>query len=385
MNDVIRVLLVSVVILVSSLQSAHASEPIYVLIAATPEALLEGANPVSIGNRFEDRVNEAIDSSGLLGKNVIVHPYPIPTTYLVDSIPSTGFPAAMTFLVSGVDTNLVLARNTAVPFLTSGYDVILLITSFWTDGDCGLATRPTDFGDTGNHIDRAFITIRNSSTCISTLADQVFPHEFGHILGAEHQTSQYGGLNPDLQPSQPVAFNHPVYHPNAWTTMAVPAAGTFDPDKFFQQYSKATGHTLGTTGVTAGDTNRQVTSLISQTTWNMVADYRPLPPPPSIPADDCHIWFEFNSCNGNSASNSLSASAPVGWEIVNVDYDVSYNSNDWINIFSNVLNNTCPSFTSTVGMWGRATFTLSFGSTIQISNCTIHIPATDCDDDPHPF
>jgi hypothetical protein len=351
---------------------AHAIEPIRVLVAASPKAIENGTNPAVIADRIESAMESVVLSTRLAHqREILADPYPLPSLYVLDVSSSTDLETAVNFIRNGLDGPLAEARDTAVPPITDGYDVIVLVVD---DGsDCGVATRPTDFSNwTENAEDSAFIVFDQRELCMVDFSTFVIGHEFGHILGGEHQTVGFGGVENDMNGNDPVEHNHPVYEFSAYTILG--SSGTLnstDSNRQFLQYSRyLTPETLGSTGVPEGRYEMDMFLLIVEETWDMVASYRPKPPPPP---PDCGPYFtvSFNQCDGVFANMQLSATLP-GFEVTNAKYQVKFGSGgSWGTIFEGIL--TCPSQSSIGTFFANALLQTAQGD--SYCQIPVHVPA----------
>jgi hypothetical protein len=109
--------------------------------------------------------------------------------------------------------------------------------------------------------------------------------------------------------------------------------------------------------------------LTTKFSWDVVAAYRPIPPPP----EDCNLKIEVQ-CLGGQVSNPLVTAFLPGYTVTSADYDVSFSGGPWNNIFSGLL--TCVSFSNNgVTATVRATLQTLSG----ISQCTIPVPLPNCE------
>ena len=278
-----------------SSRPSDASDPIDILVALSARAFVE-SNPATLRDRYQEAIDDALGATGMSSREVRVFPYLVPTIYVGDYPVATEPSFAIAFLKNKVDPLLTAARdNGVIPYIADGFDLIILVTTDHPGGSCGQAEIPLDYADSNNSETKAFATTNTRVDCGLLLVDYVIGHEFGHNLGGEHQVS--GGTFPDDDEDEPVNYNHPVFvESEAYTLMASP--GTIDMVKAKIQYSKDESGVLPETTVRVGSSTEDNKKLFANTTWDMVAAYRPAPQCP-LPLPLATAEWEY--CVGSQA------------------------------------------------------------------------------------
>lgn len=301
--------LVMTIFLFSHSALTFANDQIDVLVGVTVKAMDNGVNPFTTAIIYQTAVRQALDNSGigLSGGDITFYAYPLPVSYIGDSNPGSSILTAFFALQGGGVLAFTAAREGLVPYSAPGFDLMLMVGwDFEENGmvDCGLTERPLDFSNAFNSEIFAFVVINGVAECSELLVNFVLPHEIGHLLGGEHQVA--GGTKEDTTPNIPVMYNHPVFTPDDYTVLASPG---FVPDltKLHRQYSNPGNGTLPGTTIPAGSATEDNHRLFTETTWDMVAAYRPLPLPPVVMGD-----AEYAGCNGNFGLFLIK-----WWEILN--------------------------------------------------------------------
>ena len=192
----------------------------------------------------------------------------------------------------------------------------------------------------------------------------VASHEMLHLLSIEHDSG-------DSELNKPVRDNHAHTHGSLATVGASPGdcyGGTGACSVVYNMMSDPNSTFPNTTYSLGNSTHANAKRVVRDLSWDVVAAYRPKPPPLA-----CNGVSEFHYCAGNSAVWTITATLP-GYTVTNADYDVQINgSGGWIDIYEGAL--TCPSVTlDHVFAIGRAILETQYGT----SECTIYVPEWNC-------
>ena len=374
MSKEVLVALCLIVCGISLVSKAAASEPINVLVAMSPAAM-QKSDPIVLASRFENAANIVLAQTGMTGKVANFYAYPYPTTYGGDN---AGFSTAQAieFLRDGVDQALTQAREALVPLPVNGFDVVVhVVDGFGSTplGDsCGAGTLPTEYTVAANSEENAFIVYDVDIACTLTNVAYIFPHEFGHVLGAEHQQPAYPGINPDNNWEDPVNYNHPVSIGDDYTIMA---SRGYVNDHAHYQYSRSDFGTLGSTNVMSGDSIRDNHKLFSQDTWEIVAAYRPLGPPSP---KSCTAVVMF--CNGSTVVHAFTPYINEPYQITNVRLETRYSpSQSWLPGYDGPF--TCPTKGASRSYWYRMLIDTAFGTATCGEHYVSINPFDPCDEE----
>jgi hypothetical protein len=337
---------------------ANAKDTINGMLVFAEDSGLSQAEKIAIELLYEGYVNVALNSSGLSQRNfVLTIPYVTgPTGYY--SKTKTHEQAVEWFQDEIADelSPLWVYRESYysdIAFMVIddwlGVPPDYLIPCGGTPGVGAENSIPTSISKSHDD-DFSVAVIKNDSNCI--LADLV-PHEFGHLLYAEHETSgstdQNGSLN------EPAIDNHGMVSPVGESIM-----------KFIKTDESTAAYLFSGANPSITGPYSNVVRFINEDSWDTVSKYREPPPPP------CDIVPEFNYCIGGTRVWSVTATLQ-GYSVLNADYDVQLGgAGPWIDIFEGPL--SCPAVNLDVWAIVRAILLTEFGT----SQCSITIPLQSC-------
>ena len=321
-----------------------------VLLAKTP------LTSALIARDMLRQINTTFDNSGL-GEDVFV------TAHSTAGLP-TVFDVSCTSTVA--ETFLKCARS-ALASKRDSYnaDIVLILVPFLNSASaadvCGSVMKGTLNLAVIHRSNDIFAHAAVETVCfaVELNGEKIASHEVGHLFSIEHVSDTLKHL-----PVGAEANHAAVDLAKATVTASVLDCAGFSCD-YQDVFSKA-GRTFSGGGSAGNSSYSDAQGIIEDQSWDVVSNYRPLPPP-----EPCRLAYEFTACNGQSALGQITATLG-GYTVTSASYDGLLSNGVWADVFDGAL--SCVGISPNNLSRARAILTTAYG----ISQCEINIPNQSC-------